>query len=181
MSVQESYPSATSGVGIPAFVELSGSGVSNANPETPSGSLVGGNNTYKVTLSLSSAGGHSSTVSVTGTLFDLAGSAQGSSPKTFTAVSYNAEPTSSSGTQESYPVPNATVGQVATVGSVTNAGNGTCSFTTTAQHEGQAVVELQYPAFGNGETNYFGAGSGSPSLPLQNDNIYSQILVQVVA
>ena len=181
MSTQESYPTATSGLGIPAFIELSGSGVSNANPETPSGALVGGNNTYEVTLSLSSAGGHSSTVSVTAELFDLAGTEQ-LSPQTAFANSYNAQPTSSSGTQESYPVPKATVGQVATVGSVTNAGSGTFSATVTAENEGQAVVEFAYPAFGN-SVGSIGSGpvSGSNTLNWPKNMIYAQLLVNVVA
>ena len=180
--VQESYPTQTTGLGIPAFVTLTGTGVSNANPETPSGSLAGGNNTYQVTLSLSSAGGHSSTVSVTAHLKDLGGNAMASSPKTPQANSYNAQPTTSSGTQESYPVPNATVGQVATVGSVTNNGDGTFSATITAQHEGQAVVEFAYPAFGNGEgTISSGPVNGTNQLTWPNDMVYSQILVNVVA
>ena len=103
------------------------------------------------------------------------------SPRTFTAASYNAKPTSAAGTQESYPAPNTTFGEIATVGSVTNNGNGTGSVVVTAQQAGQAIVEIQYPTFGNSETNYVGAGSGSPSLALQNDNIYAQLLVNVSA
>ena len=182
MSTQESYPTATSGLGIPAFIELSGSGVSNANPETPSGALVGGNNTYEVTLSLSSAGGHASNVSVTAALYDLGANEQTSSPQTAYANSYNAEPTSYSGTIESYPAPKAQVGEVATVGSVTNSDSGSFSATVTAENEGQAVVEFAYPAFGN-SVGSIGSGpvSGSNTLNWPKNMIYAQLLVNVVA
>ena len=182
MSVQESYPTQTTGLGIPAFIELSGTGIVNANPETPSGALVGGNNTYEVTLSLSSAGGHSSTVSVTAALYDLGATEQTSSPQTAYANSYNAYPTSSSGTQESYPTPRATIGEVATVGSVTNSGSGSFSATVTAENEGQAVVEFAYPAFGN-SVGSIGSGpvSGSNTLNWPKNMIYAQLLVNVVA
>ena len=171
---QESYPSPTTGIGKALFIKLTGHNVSNANPEQSSGALVGGNNTYKVTLSVANSvsAGVSATVAVTASLYDLAGTSQaivGSA----TAISYNFLPTSSSGTQESYPAPNATVGAVASVGSVSYS-NSAAVATITPLNPGQAVIEFEYPFAGNGE------GLIGGSLPLQNDMVYAQILVQVV-
>jgi hypothetical protein len=181
--VQESYPTPTTGTGKPLFMKLSGTNVTNANPETASGALVGGNNTYKVTLSIANSvkAAASATVSVTVNLYDLAGTSQ-AIVGSVTAVSYNAAPTTYSGTQESYPTPNATVGDVATVGTVSYSASAG-SATITPVNAGQAVVEFEYP---------FGVGAYNTSLvetgPLpggalgyqQNDMLYSQILVQVV-
>lgn len=182
--VNESYPTPTNGVAVASVLTLSGTGITNASPQTvPAGSISGGGrNTYQVTLSLTSAGGHSTSVAVTGQIKDSAGTNQTSSTGTFQANSYNAYPTTSSGVQESYPVPNATVGQVATVGAVTNNADGTCSFTVTAQHEGQAVVELAYPAFTNGAgTIQAGNVASSPTFTWPKNLIYAQLLTNVVA
>jgi len=184
MSVNESYPTPTVGTGVASVLALSGTGITNASPQTqPGGAIAGGGlNTYQVTLSLSSAGGHSTSVSVTGQITDSAGTNQTSSTGTFEANSYNAYPTSAAGTQESYPTPKTTYGEVATVGSVTNASNGTCSFLVTSVQEGQAVVELSYPAFTNkAGTIQAGNVSSSPTLTWPINLIYSQLLVNVVA
>lgn len=174
---QESYPSPTTGLGTPLFIKLTGHGVTNANPETPSGSLVGGNNTYKVTLSVANSisAGVSATVAITATLYDLAGTLQSVmvNSASVAAISYNFLPTSYSGTIESYPAPNAQVGDVATVGAVTYAASAGLA-TITPVNPGQAVVEFAYPFAQNGE------GLGGGSLKQQNDAVYSQILVQVV-
>jgi len=174
---QESYPSATSGIGAALFMKLSGKAVTNANPETSSGSLVGGNNTYKVSLSVAnsnSATGLYGSVSVTATLYDLAGTSQviiGSA----VAVSYNAAPTTYSGTIESYPAPNATVGAVASVGAVTILHSAAVAVITPL-NPGQAVVEFEYPFAGNTEVNpTLGGALGYQ----QSDMVYSQILVTV--
>ena len=53
--IQESYPSPTTGIGKALFIKLTGKAVSNANPQIGSGALVGGNNTYKVTLSVANS------------------------------------------------------------------------------------------------------------------------------
>ena len=171
---QESYPLPTNGIGKALFMKLSGVGVTNANPETPSGTLVGGNNTYKVTLSVahSISAGVSATVAVTASLFDLAGTFQ-SIAGSVTAISYNFLPTASSGTQESYPAPNATVGAVASVGAVSISASAGVA-TITPLNPGQAVVEFEYPFASNSE------GLTGGSLQQQNDMVYSQVLVQVV-
>jgi hypothetical protein len=173
---QESYPLPTNGIGKALFVKLSGKQVTNANPEQSSGALVGGNNTYKVTLSVANSNattGVYGTVAVTASLYDLAGTFQ-SIAGSVTAISYNFLPTAAgSGTQESYPVPNATVGAVASVGSVTYSGS-VASAVITPLNPGQAVCEFEYPFAGNSE------GLIGGSLPLQNDMVYAQILVTVV-
>ena len=171
---QESYPTPTTGTGKALFMKLVGTHVSNANPETASGALVGGNNTYKVTLSVANSisAGVSATVAVTASLYDLAGTFQ-SIAGSVTAISYNFLPTASNGTQESYPAPNATVGAVASVGSVSISASAGLA-TITPLNPGQAVVEFEYPFAGNGE------GLTGGSLLQQNDMIYSQVLVTVV-
>lgn len=172
--VQESYPLPTNGIGKPLFIKLTGIGVSNANPETPSGTLVGGNNTYKVTLSVANSisAGASATVAITASLYDLAGTFQ-SVTGSVSAISYNALPTASSGTNQSYPAPKATVGAVASVGAVSFSASAGVA-TITPLNPGQAVVEFEYPF----------AGEASPfissSLTQRNDKIFSQVLVQVV-
>jgi hypothetical protein len=172
---QESYPSPTTGIGKALFMKLSGKQVNNANPETASGNLVGGNNTYKVTLSVANSNattGVYGSVAVTASLYDLAGTFQ-SIAGSVTAISYNFLPTSSSGTQESYPAPNATVGAVASVGAATISASAGLA-TITPLNPGQAVVEFEYPFAGNSE------GLTGGSLQQQNDMVYAQILVQVV-
>ena len=172
---QESYPTPTNGVGKALFIKLSGKKVTNANPETPSGTLVGGNNTYQVTLSVANSNattGVYGTVAVTATLYDLAGSFQ-SIAGSVTAISYNFLPTSSSGTQESYPAPIATVGAVASVGAVSITASAGVA-TITPLNPGQAVVEFEYPFAGNSE------GLTGGALQQQNDAVYSQVLVTVI-
>jgi hypothetical protein len=104
-----SYPIATNGIGKQLFMTLSGTGVTNANPETPSGTLVGGNNTYKVKLSLANSisAGVSATALVQINLFDLAGNSQ-SVAASVTVVPYQAPQTApvATGTNESYIGPN---------------------------------------------------------------------------
>src|SRR5271166_361012 len=150
---QQSYPTATTGIGKALFVKLSGKQVSNANPETASGTLVGGNNTYKVTLSVANSNattGVYGTVAITASLYDLAGSFQ-SIAGSVTAISYNFLPTAAgAGVQESYPVPNATVGAVASVGAVTISASAGLA-TITPLNPGQAVCEFEYPFAGNSE------------------------------
>jgi len=172
--VQESYPLPTNGIGKPLFIKLTGIGVTNANPETPSGTLVGGNNTYKVTLSVANSisAGASATVAITASLYDLAGTFQ-SVTGSVSALSYNALPTASSGTNQSYPAPKATVGDVAHVGAVSFVGSAGVA-TITPDNPGQAVIEFEYP-FG-GEASPF----INSSLIQRNDKVYSQVLVTVV-
>jgi len=175
---QESYPTQTSGIGAALFMKLSGKKVTNANPQTGSGSLVGGNNTYKVTLSVAnsnSATGVYGSVAVTATLYDLAGTQQVIVGSTV-AVSYNAQPTTYSGTIESYPAPVAQVGAVASVGSV-SISMSVATATITPLNPGQAVVEFEYPFAGAIEANPTPGGALGYQ---QNDMVYSQVLLTVV-
>ena len=171
---QESYPLPTNGIGKPLFIKLTGVGVTNANPETPSCTLVGGNNTYKVTLSVANSisAGVSATAAITASLYDVAGTFQSVSGSV-TAISYNVLPTSYAGTITSYPAPRTTVGDVAHVGAVSIVASAGVA-TITPDNPGQAVVEFEYPFGGNGE------GLTGGSLKQQNDMVYSQILVTVV-
>jgi hypothetical protein len=188
MNTFESYPPATGDpanlgfAAAPASIVLSGSGVSKFAPSGEQGTQ--GGNVYTVTLSSPAVGSpnNPTTVTLDFALYngEFPSVALHSSPKTFTAVSLNAESTTALGTQESYPAPKATVGEIATVGSVTNNADGTGSVVVSAQNQGQAVIEIQYPAFGNGDQNYVGAGSGSPSLPMQNNSVAAQLIVNVV-
>lgn len=196
--MSSSYPPETSGLGAPVFMRLTGKQVTNANPQTIPGTLVGGNNTYKVSLSVSnsnSATGLYGNVVITATLYDLAANAVaivGSA----TAISYNSDPTTrAAGTNESYIgaffynnisglLPNNNVdangfyqgglGEVATVSAVTILASA-AKATITPLNLGQAVVEFAYPFAGNSEGLIGGALGGQ-----QNDAVFSQVLVTVV-
>lgn len=125
---------AANGIGVPAVILLSGTGVTS----TPN---VSGNNsglnqyaTYNATLSLSGT----NTVSVTMTSVDLAGTSQSLTNASIVGVSYNTN--------------------VATLGSFT-AG----AATVTGVAKGQAVIDFQYPTFGGtipaGNTSNIGGGT----------------------
>ncbi len=172
---QQSFPSATNGIGKSLFIKLSGNFLSNANPEQSSGALVGGNNTYKVTLSVANSNattGVYGTVAVTASLYDLAGTFQ-SIAGSVTAVSYNAAATTFSGTQESYPAPQTQVGVVATVGSVSYTNSAGVAVITPV-NPGTAIIEFEYPFGGNDEN------PTTSSFPQEQDFIYSQVIVTVV-
>ena len=170
-----SYPLATNGLNKQLFMELSGAGISNANPETPSGTLVGGNNTYKVTLSLANSvsANVSATALVQISLFDLAGNSE-SINGSIQVVAYQAPANApiASGTNESYiGSKNANTdangfvkqqnGYVAAVGAVTPSAQ---SLIVPAA-VGQVVVEYRYPLGLNGPSS---SGSTNPNLASLN-------------
>jgi hypothetical protein len=144
----ESYPTPTSGLGIGTWLALTGNGVSNANPQTsaPNSITYGGNNTYKLTLSLA----NSPTVSITVNLYDNAQSSQSLTDSLIQVDCYNANPTTAAGVQESYPVPVSTVGAVVTVSQVGgSAGTNAATLLLTANAKGNAHVDVSYPFGGN--------------------------------
>jgi hypothetical protein len=171
----ESYPLATNGIGKALFIKLAGTQVSHASPQTSSGALVGGNNTYKVTLSVANSNattGVYGTVAVTASLYDLAGTFQ-SIAGSLTALSYNASNPAASGTQESYPAPANSTGLIATVGSVTYSGSAAVA-TITPANPGTAIIEFEYPFGGNSEN------PTTSSFVQEQDFIYAQVIVTVL-
>jgi hypothetical protein len=190
----ESYPTPTSGLGIGTWLALTGNQVSNANPQSsaPNSITYGGNNTYKLTLSLA----NSPTVSITVNLYDNAQASQSLTKSLLQVDCYNANPTTAAGTQESYPAPVSTVGSVITVSSVGGAGGTTsATFTLTANAKGNAHVDVSYPFGGNtigtvsagpadGTYNRGQAGrptvvTGSNLLQWPINEIYATLLVLV--
>lgn len=176
-------PNYTTGLNTPAWIKLTGQGVTNANPQTGSGALVGGNNTYKVTLSLSNSisAGVSATVAVTASLFDLAGAFQSIAGSVITALSYNNAPLAvgpgsfESWTGTSGNNPNLSTGAVASVGAVTVAASAGVA-TITPLNLGQAVVEFRYSQ----ESGLIG-GNGTTGGNPANPNLNSLVNVELLA
>lgn len=115
---------AANGLSVPTKITLAGTGVTQvAGP------------VYQVTLSVTAAGGNASSVAITPTAKDAAGSTI-STTGSYVNVSYNAGTGSSD------------VARIATI-----SGN-----TITAVHKGQAIVEFAYPAFDVDGLNAIGSG-----------------------
>lgn len=168
-NVQVSYPPATTGVGVPAVVALSGTGVSQVK-----------GNVYAVTLSVS-ASSHASSVAVTATLKDLAGTTQsvGSNPFNFASsdspLTYSAAGFPSAG---AWPLPIVSIGGTGDNGAQPvqiTAGNATI----TAKKEGTAVVRVAWQV-GNGVPP-LRPDSPLPSLDGSTGALYADLVVTVVA
>lgn len=160
-NVQESYPTPTTGQNTPVSIVLTGTGVT----QTPTLSGNVGYATYAVTLSVSGAGGHSSSVAVTAQAYDIAGTSQ-STTGSYNIQSFNAKPSAANTNDvvETYPAPPTQFAYIATVGSAT-----ANPATVTAQKPGQAVVYFQYPAFNlAGTTNYL------------NGSVHAKLIVTVL-
>jgi len=200
LGTNESYPAATTGGGVPTWLACQGAGISNANPQTaaPNGVTYGGNNTYQLTLSLSAQGGHTKVCTVTVIGRDNLTATPALTASLLQVDSYNSNPTTMAGTQESYPAPVSTVGAVVAISSVGGAGGTTsASFVVTANSEGQSQVDFSYPAFGNA-AGTIGSGpadgtyndtqasrrsvsAGSNLLQWPLNEVYGTLLVNVVA
>jgi len=189
MSIQESYPASTTGAGVPAYVELLGASIVSANPETASASnILPSGNTYAVTLSRS-ASGYAASVVVSALALDVNGSqvsiliaASGGA-----VIGYGSTVTDTVGTDENYPAPTQPPSAKVSIGTYSVVASGGCSqgqckitcsgATLTAVTPGTEIVEFQLPAFNNAE----GVQGSGPSLPMQNDCIYADLIVTVVA
>lgn len=181
-------PTPTNGLGVAAYVTLSGSSGSSVITNSSGGSnKSNGNNgqgigpgtaasgsfpvaQYALTLSVSAAGGYASSLAVTAALKDVSNSAY-TPVGTIEAKSYN---NPSAGSPAWYR-PSNFAGYSADVASVTDssASAGSEVFTITALNPGQAIVECQFPTFDN--ANGDDANTDNPK-----DMIYVQVVVTVI-
>lgn len=178
----------TDGLGVAAYVTLSGSSGSSVITNSSGGSnkSQGSNGQgigpgtaasgsfpvaqYALTLSVSAAGGYASSLAVTATLEDVANNSY-TPVGSIEAKSYN-NPSAGS---PSWYRPSNFAGYSADVASVTDtsASAGNEVFTITALNPGQAIVECQFPTFDN--TNGDDSNTDNPK-----DMIYVQVVVTVI-
>jgi hypothetical protein len=171
-------------------VELIGASIVSANPETAAASnVLPSGNTYAVTLS-KAASGYAASVVVTAVLLDVNGS-QVSTTVTAasggTVIGYGSTATDTTGTNESYPIPTQMPSAKVSIGAYSIVASGGCSCGQAkiscsaagliAPYGGTEIVEFQIPFANNTE----GVQAAGPSLPMQNDMIYAQLIVTVVA
>jgi len=150
----------TDGLNVAAKVTVSGTGITQiAGPE------------YSLTLSLSDAGGYSSSVVATAVMEDVAGSAY--SPVGEIVVKSYANPSAGS---PAWYNPDNFSGYDADIVSVSDTASisvGSETFLITGLAVGQGIVEVQFPTFDN--TNGDDSTTGNPK-----DMIYAQIVVTVI-
>jgi hypothetical protein len=166
----------TDGLGVAAYVHVTGSGVGSigatfsgqGNGASSSGVLP--NAQYGLILSLSSAGGKSNTCQLTASAVDAKNNAY-STVGSFVYKSYN---NPSNGSPSWYkPSRGSSTGN-----SVSNYNDNVASVSSsgliTAIAVGQAIIEVQFPTFDNTIGN--DANTGNP-----DEMIYAQIVVEVIA
>ncbi len=179
----------TDGLGVAAYVQLSGSSGSSviesngaAFPGQGTGAVPSGTHPvaqYGLTLSVSGAGGYASSLVVTADAVDAQNNLyQPSDLDSFTAVSYN---NPSQGSPAWYN-PSNFAGYNPNVASVATAGISGSSeaVTITALHPGQAIVEVAFATFDNtlGAANSAAGADTVESQPLMK--IYVQVVVVVI-
>jgi hypothetical protein len=165
-----SYPAATTGVGVAAYVQVTGTNVTNAGGISGqgNGAIPSANHPvaqYSLQLSLSSAGSLSNTCQLTTVIKDVANTTQ-SQTQSPVYKSYN-DP--AAGSPSWYRPSRGTAGPETyndNVASVSSTG------LVTAIAKGQAIIEVQYPVFSN--TLGDQANSGDPVMM-----IYAQVIVVV--
>lgn len=159
----------TNGIGVAAFVQLSGTGIT-ANETTAANKPNPGN--YTLTLSLTSAGGHQLYCTATASLVDVSDNTSTYSvydpQQNFVAESYN-DPAAGSPT---WYKPSAVSGYSASVASAVASGTNGSTITITALAVGTAVVEVSFPTFDNT------IGASQPGQPI--NMVYTQVVVTVV-
>ena len=139
-----SFPAATSGVGKPTAVTLSGSGITKV---VTSSGQPGVTNEYQLSLSLSASGGLAATCQLTAQAVDQAGSSQSNTGIVYASYSdpvfTGFNPAVPSATAV-YPAPTRSNGVVASV-----SGSGLI----TAIGLGKATIEAQVPFGGDTDAN----------------------------
>jgi hypothetical protein len=171
----------TDGLGVAAFVHVSGSsgssvigGVGAEQSGQGTGAVPSGTRPvaqYALTLSVSAAGGYASSLAATASLVDAQNNSYVPSDNDqFTAISYN---NPSAGSPAWYN-PSNFAGYNPNVASVSAAGisGSTSSITITALNPGQAVIEVAFATFDNT------LGTNPEGQPVQK--IFVQILVTVI-
>ena len=188
----------TDGLGVAAYVTLSGSSGSSVIYNSSGGAnKSNGNNgqgigpgtaasghfpvaQYSLTLSVSAAGGYASSLAVTAALVDVGNNAY-TPVGTIVAKSYN---NPSAGSPAWYN-PSNFAGYSADVASVSESGVSSSNevFTITALNPGQAIVECAFPTFDNTLGNQEPQSPPSPPNPETLNPlmaIYAQVVVTVL-
>jgi hypothetical protein len=174
-------PAPTTGLSTPVYITLAGTGLT----VTPTSAVTTPNSgPYNVTLSVSAAGGKASSVVVTPTLVDVSNASQSATVANWTYRSYN-DPqiteasiyTGSLNGANIAPKPTSTA-KIASVGA-----SGASTVTVTALNPGQAIVEINYPSFGNsgGTTSQGNLGGPSAGTAVPTNAIGTQLIVTVNA
>lgn len=197
----------TDGLGVAAYVQLSGSSGSSVitNPSGGStahggsvqgtngqgiGATAGGsgsattapgfpNGQYALTLSVSAAGGFASSLAVTARLADVLNNTY-TPVGNIVTVSYNNPSTDGDGDTPAWYNPSNFAGYSADIASVSEAtvSAGNEVFTITALHPGQAIIECQFPTFDNTLGNG-ASGAVDGGSPMQQNPV-NMIYAQVV-
>lgn len=179
----------TDGLGVAAFVHLSGSSGSSviesngaAFPGQGNGASASGVNPvaqYGLTLSVSASGGYASSLAALASLVDVKNNPYVPSDlDQFTAISYN---NPSAGSPAWYnPSPGTSGGSTAynaDIASASAAGisGSTSSVTITALHPGQAIIEVAFATFDNTLGNTAQPPADQPVM-----KIFAQVVVQVI-
>lgn len=179
----------TDGLGVAAYVQLSGGTGASALSNPSGGTLThpGSNGAngqgigatagstfpvaqYAITLSLSATGTYETVAVLTAALVDAKDNSY-SEVGNFVAKSYN-NPSSGS---PSWYRPSAYAGYSADVASVVASSTNDATITITALALGHAVIEVEFPTFDNTET-----GTDGVTEPGIGDMIYCQVLVTVI-
>jgi hypothetical protein len=173
----------TDGLGVAAYVQVSGTGITSPSGGTtvhPGASGTNGQGIgataggtfpvaqYALTLSLSSAGGFSNTCQLTTTEVDVKNNAYSpvGSP---VYVSYG-DPNNAAGSPPAWYKPSAFAGYTAEIVSVSSSG------LITSRGVGQAIVEVSFPTF----DNTLGNGPSDINEAEPVNFIYVQIIVTVI-
>lgn len=191
----------TDGLGVAAYITLSGSSGSSVIHNSSGGAnQSNGNNgqgigpgtaasgtkpvaQYSLTLSVGAAGGFASSLAVTAALKDVGNNAY-TPVGNIVTVSYNNPSTDGDGDTPAWYNPSNFSGYSADVASVSEASvsSGNEVFTITALNPGQAIIECQFPTFdntlGNGATG--ATDGGSPMQQNPTNMIYAQVVVTVI-
>jgi hypothetical protein len=172
----------TTGLGVAAYVQVSGTGVTSAGaPGGLTGQGLGAvpssghpNAQYSLRLSVGATAGLAATCQLTGSVVDVSNTAVTGPTGGFLFHSYNNPSNGSPSWYKPNPFSSTepSISYNADVASVSSSG------LVTALHPGQAIVEVQAPTFGNGIT-----GPTGPTGPDSEENIpemvFAQIIVQV--
>lgn len=175
-------PAPTSGIGVAAYVQLSGTNLVALETVSASHPNPG---PYSLTLSLSSVSPYSNTCVITPITVDAVDTTVSSTAASWAAQSFGSyvgtEASVYTGTLNGAniaPKPTST-GKIASI-----AGTGTNSITITAVAKGQCVCEITYPTFNNTETGKVvstGIPPVSNNVTIPNDSIAAQVIVTVIA
>lgn len=159
----------TDGLGVAAYVHVTGTGVTTSNSAIgTSDNYKPNGNPYSLTLSVSAAGGHAATCQLTASLVDVSNTAY--SPTG--SFVYHSDNNPSSGSPSWYrPSVGSAGGSQAYSGDVASISS---SGLITALNPGMAKIFIYFPTFDNTLGNMTG------NYPVPQESIFAAINVQVI-